>query len=478
MLSTHYLDLIIMFLAPMWVVGRSFVLRKPNLSGLVSSLCLIYLGSMLLNIFMMNWSQELYMFQGALRANGGSIVFHVAMKLLFVVTVAVYYHTENKRTPRSLVMTLLTLAFAGYYILVMSDDLMIAGLSIALISISSYGLIVFGEDEHLSYEAAAKYFVLSSVAMAVFLFGVVLIVFHYGSTSFSVITNAITLTSPLAFTGIGFVTIAILFWLGLAPLHFWMPDVYQAAPLPVVSLFASVSKISYLALLLRFMECLDESGRLFLTKILLGAALLSVAWGGLNALTQTRLMRFIANSSIVQLGFMVCTLLSIKGLHVQGAFFYVLSYALTTTGIIIILTFLHRHKVAYETISDLSGINAIVPFLSFFMTLFLLSLAGLPPFIGFFAKIEALRVVLRLTNMLPAIILYLGMLLSLGYYLKVINIIYFGKSDAHAKVPSLERVRSSSLLTMVLVIGAIVFGYLFIAEVIHRPFEAALLPTL
>ncbi len=471
------IDLCVMFLIPMWVVMRSFVLQRPHLVGLVTGLVVVYLLSICVDCTAINWAQEVRLFRGALRSNGGVVLFHVVMKLLFIVTITVYFHTENKRTPRSLMMTLLTLGFAGYYMLVLSDDLMISALCIALISLANYGLIVFGEDEQLSYEAAVKYFFQSSIVMVIFLLGVTFLVFTYGSTSLSAIINSADRINALSYVGVSLITLAVMFWLGVAPVHQWMPDVYQAAPLPVVSLFAGPSKIAYLFFFLRFVGSFHADIRDYVGNLLLGFALISIIWGGLSALTQNRLLRFIANSSIVQLGFMLCTLVLMKGINYQGAFFYLLSYTLTTTGIIIILTFFHRHKISYATITDLAGLYQVLPFLSFFMTLFVLSLAGVPPFIGFFAKVEALRVVLRLPSVIPIGIMYVGMVLSLGYYLKLIKVIYFDQmSDEQTPVTNRERIRSTTLLTMVLIIGVMVFGYLFVAEIIHQPFEMALLP--
>lgn len=477
MMPMKLLDLCVMFVIPMWVVARSFVLSRPNLIGLVTGLVIIYLLSIFIDCTAINWAQEIRLFQGTLRSNGGGVLFHVVMKLLFIVTITVYFHTENKRTPRSLMMTLLTLGFAGYYVLVLSDDLMISALCIALVSICNYGLIVFGEDAQLSYEAAVKYFFQSSIVMVIFLLGVALMVFTYGSTSLSMIMNSADNANVLTYVGVSLITVAVMFWLGVAPVHQWMPDVYQAAPLPVVSLFAGPSKIAYLFFFLRFLGSFGQDVREYVGGLLLIFALISIIWGGLSALTQNRFLRFIANSSIVQLGFMLCTLVAMKGLNYQGAFFYLLSYALTTTGMIIILTFFHRHKIGYDKISDLAGMYKVLPFLSFFMTLFVLSLAGVPPFIGFFAKIEALRVVMRLPSVVPMGVIYIGMMVSLGYYLKLIKAIYFDEiSDEQNPLISLERIRSTTLLTMVLIIGAVVFGYLFIAEIIHKPFEMALLP--
>jgi NADH-quinone oxidoreductase subunit N len=212
-------------------------------------------------------------------------------------------------------------------------------------------------------------------------------------------------------------------------------------------------------------------------------ALTSILWGGLSALTQRKFMRFLASSSVVQLGFMMCTLVSVgklsQTIHVQGAFFYLISYALTTGGILIILAFLQRHQVSYTRLSDLVGLSHPLPFLSFFMTLFLLSLAGIPPFIGFFAKIEALRVILELASFIPLSVVYMGMILSLGYYLVIIKKIYFESCAQNAASwVNFQRVRSTSLLVVVMVIGLVVFGYLFIAELIHRPFEVAMLPKI
>ncbi|USO01457.1 MAG: hypothetical protein H6849_00085 [Alphaproteobacteria bacterium] len=481
-LYAKLIDSVFMFLIPLWVLGRSLVLKRPNLERLVFGLVIFYGISLLLDTAALHWGEETHLLGGVLWVNGGVLIFHMIMKLLFILTIIIFYHTENRRAPRSLVMTLLTVAFAGYYTIAMTDNLPIAGMAIALVSLCNYGLIVYGDDEKISFEAATKYFVQTGVALAIFLLGCAFLAYAQGNLSLLALMN-ITDTPPVGFLGMAFVFTALAFWIGLAPVHFWMLDVYEAASLPVVSLFAGVSKVAFLAFFVRVLDVCCGDMRLFGGSFVLVLALKSIVWGGLSALTQRKSMRFLASSSVTQLGFMMCTLVSVgklsQAIHVQGAFFYVISYALTTGGVLIILAFLQRYKVSYALLSDLVGLSYSLPFLSFFMTVFLLSLAGFPPFIGFFAKIEALRVMLQLSSWGSLSVVYAGMLLSLGYYLVIIKKIYFESPTNNAgNWLNVQRVRSTSLLVVVMAIGLVVFGYLFLAEVVHRPFDLARLPKI
>ncbi|HEX4596543.1 MAG TPA: NADH-quinone oxidoreductase subunit NuoN [Burkholderiaceae bacterium] len=329
----------------------------------------------------------------------------------------------------------------GVMTMISADNLLLIYLGLELQSLALYALVALQRDQPRAGEAAMKYFVLGALASGFLLYGMSML---YGATasldineiahriSASQIANrpALVLATVFLVAGIGFK-------LGAAPFHMWVPDVYQGAPTPVTLLIASAPKIAAFAVAFRLLVqgLAPVSGDWHLMLLLL--ALASLAVGNLTAVAQSNLKRMLGYSTIGQMGFMLLAMQSgvfggtaaSAATAYGAAMFYVLTYALATLvafGVVLLLT---REGFEAEEISDLRGLFHHRPWYAFVMALAMFSLAGVPPTVGFYAKLVVLQALLADTSPVPvvwiAVIAVLFSLVGAFYYVRVVKVMYF-----------------------------------------------------
>jgi NADH-quinone oxidoreductase subunit N len=335
-------------------------------------------------------------------------------------------------------VALILLAGVGLLLLAGTEELLTAFIALELVSLSLYLLTGFRKDSIHSAEAALKYFLFGSVAAAFTLFGISLIFGLSGATNFRAINSALAVQemSPLLLVALVLTTIGFGFKMAAAPLHLWAPDAYQGAPIPSAALVASGSKLASLVLFLKFFFVAVPThagsaswgqavpGWAMLIAILAGA---SMVFGNLLALAQSNVRRLFAYSAIAHAGYVLIALLARTENGAASAIYYSFTYGLAVIGIFGVIGMIERNH-GELSFSDLHGLGARAPLVSVCLLIFVLSLAGIPPFAGFFGKfyvfIAAIEVS-RVGNM-PGLlwIVVLGVAasaVSLYYYLMVLK---------------------------------------------------------
>jgi len=335
--------------------------------------------------------------------------------------------------------TLAIFALLGIFVMTSGSNFLVIYLGLELLTLSSYALVALRRDHASSTEAAMKYFVLGAMASGFLLYGLSMLYGATGSldigTVFKVINTGQVKHQVLVF-GLVFIVAGLGFKLGAAPFHMWIPDVYQGAPTAVTIMIASAPELAAFAICIRLLV----EGLLPLAidwqQMLAVMAIASLMIGNLAAIAQTNLKRMLAYSTIGQMGFVMLGLLSgvVNGNTLSAAnayssaMFYIITYVLTTLATFGIILLLAREGFESEEISDLSGLNQRSPLYAGVMAVCLFSLAGVPPLVGFYAKLAVLQALVSSGQPLYIALAVFAVVMSLigsFYYLRVVKVMYF-----------------------------------------------------
>ena len=325
------------------------------------------------------------------------------------------------------VPVLVMFAVAGMMLLTSAGSLVMVYLGLEMLALCSYALVAIDRDNPLASEAAMKYFVLGALASGMLLYGMSLV---YGATG-SIDLATISANAPMAaqpamlLTGVAFMVAGIAFKFGAAPFHMWLPDVYHGAPTPITLFIGSAPKLAAFAMAMRLLEVGAAPLGDYWHPMLAGLAALSLVIGNLIALVQTNLKRMLAYSTVSHVGFLF---LGLAGGGAQGyaaAMFYALSYALMAAASFGAIVVLSRRGFEAENIDDFKGLNARDPWTAGLVLCVMASLAGVPPFLGFWAKLVVLGAAVNGGFLWLAIVGVLCAVIGAFYYLRVIKVMYF-----------------------------------------------------
>ena len=329
--------------------------------------------------------------------------------------------------PDFLVLTLF--ALLGQLVLISAANLLTLYLGLELMALSTYGLVAMRHSSGLSSEAAIKYFVLGALASGFLLYGMSMI---YGVTgSLDLLEILRSLLDPrinhliMAF-GLVFIVAGVAFKFGVVPFHMWVPDVYQGAPTAVTLLIAAATKLAGFALLCRLLINTLLPLISDWQPMLMILAVLSLVIGNITAIAQTNIKRMLAYSAIAQMGFVLLGMLSIFDDHAFSAsMFYVIAYVITTLGTFGLLMVLSRKGYDCDTLEGLKGLNRKHPWYAFIGLIMMFSLAGVPPTLGFAAKLSVLEALVDADYIALAVIAVIASLIGAFYYLRVVKVMYF-----------------------------------------------------
>lgn len=324
-------------------------------------------------------------------------------------------------------------AILGMLVMASANHLLVVYLGLELLALSMYALVAFNRDDGRSSEAAMKYFVLGAVASGLLLYGISIL---YGLSGKLDIAGVLEYVSgqpvlenlPLLFALV-FMVAGISFKFGAVPFHMWVPDVYQGAPTAVTMFLGSVPKVAALAMLLRVLAESMAAAKPGWAQLLLVFGLLSVFLGNLVAIAQFSLKRMLAYSTIAHMGFILLGALTGTTQGYSAALFYTITYAMMAAGGFAILILLGREGFEAETLDDLKGLNDRNPWYAFIMMLFLFSMAGIPPTVGFYAKLSIIQAVMQAGYLWPAVFMVVMSVVGAFYYLRAIKMMYFDKPD-------------------------------------------------
>jgi NADH-quinone oxidoreductase subunit N len=335
--------------------------------------------------------------------------------------------------------TLSLFALLGMFIMISGNNFLVLYMGLELLTLSSYALVALRRDNATATEAAMKYFVLGAMASGFLLYGLSMMYGATGSLNVNEVARAIAtgqIKHQVLIFGLVFVVAGLAFKLGVVPFHMWIPDVYQGAPTAVTLLIGGAPKLAAFGLVIRLLV----EGMLPLAidwqQMLMVLAVGSLAVGNLAAIAQTNLKRMLAFSTISQMGFVLLGLMSgvINGNTMSTAdaygssMFYVVSYVLTTLASFGVILLLARDGFESEEISDFAGLNQRSPFYAAVMAVCMFSLAGIPPMVGFYAKLSVLQALIASGQMFHLGLAVFAVLMSLigaFYYLRVVKVMYF-----------------------------------------------------
>ena len=340
------------------------------------------------------------------------------------------------------VPVLVMFAVAGMLLLISAGSLVMVYLGLELLALCSYALVAIDRDSPLASEAAMKYFVLGSLASGMLLYGMSLV---YGATgSIDLVTisaNATSVAQPtMLLAGVAFMVAGIAFKFGAAPFHMWLPDVYHGAPTPITLFIGSAPKLAAFAMAIRVLDLgagpLGEHWQ----PMLAGLAALSLILGNLIALAQTNLKRMLAYSTVSHVGFLFLGLAGGGAAGNAAAMFYALSYTIMASAAFGTIVVLSRRGFEADRIDDFKGLNARDPWSAGLVLCVMASLAGVPPFLGFWAKLVVLQAALQGDLLWLAIVGIVCAVIGAFYYLRVIKVMYFDEPSGEPMQPRNDRV--------------------------------------
>ena len=355
----------------------------------------------------------------------------------------------------------------GMMIMMSANSMLTMYLGLETLALSMYALVAIDRNNVTSAESAMKYFILGAIASGCLLYGISWIYGVTGSLEFHEISTAIaadpSLNSLPLWFGLAFLVVGIGFKFGAVPFHMWLPDVYQGARTPVTLYIATAPKLAALALFLRIL--VDGLGGLHDTwaAMIMVIAVLSLLVGNFVAIAQTNIKRMLGYSTIAHVGFILLALFTGTKQGNAVALFYTLTYVVAAAGAFGMIILLSRRGYDAENLSDFKGLNARSPWFALMMMFLMFSMAGVPPFVGFFAKLNVISAVVDSGFIGLAVLMVLASVVGAYYYLRVIWYMYFEDAEDKAVLQASTDMRVVLSLNSVAVLAlGIVPGWLLV----------------
>ena len=392
-----------------------------------------------------------------------------ALAVLVTLVYSRQYAGERDMLRGGELFTLSLFGLLGIFLMIGGNNFLVIYMGLELLTLSSYALVALRRDSLVATEAAMKYFVLGAMASGFLLYGMSMLYGATGTLDVNEVAQVIAsgrIQHQVLVFGLVFVVAGLAFKLGVVPFHMWIPDVYQGAPTAVTLLIGAAPKLAAFAIVIRLLVegmlplALDWQQMLMLLSIA------SLLVGHLAAIAQTNLKRMLAFSTISQMGFVLLGLMSgvINGNSMSSAdaygssMFYIVTYVLTTLATFGVILLLSRKGFESEEISDFAGLNQRSPMYAAVMAVCLFSLAGIPPMVGFYAKLSVLQALVSSGEAMHIGLAVFAVMMSLVgafYYLRVVKVMYF---DAPVQTEALQagndvRVVLSINGALVLVLG-------------------------
>lgn len=398
-----------------------------HVTYLLSQLTLFIAFLITFNLFS---NQTVYLFSQTFVSDPMSSVLKLC---IYVATIVTFLYSKEYLKERGIFngeyFVLGLFGVLGMMIMVSASSFLTLYLGLELLSLCLYAMVALQRDSSVASESAMKYFVLGAIASGMLLYGMSMLYGATGSLDLQIISqqlSSVTDKTILAF-GLVFVIVGVAFKLGAVPFHMWVPDVYQGAPTAVTLYIASAPKIAAFAMLMRLLV----GGLLELHAqwqgILIILAVASMAIGNIVAIAQTNIKRMLAYSTISHIGFLMLGVLSGSAAGFAASMFYVITYvlmSLASFGMIIIMS---RKGFEADKLDDYKGLSQRNPWFAFMMMFIMFSMAGVPPFVGFWAKLSVLKAVVSADLLWLAAVAVVFSIIGAFYYLRIIKLMYFDK---------------------------------------------------
>src|ERR1700716_3913568 len=407
-------------------------------------------------------------FYGLIQADAFSFFFHLLVGTVAVLVVlAAGPYLDRERLPVAEFYALLLFATAGMGVLASAQELLTAFIGLEMSSISSYVLAGYRRDSLTASESAMKYFLLGSFATAFFLYGIALVYGSSGTTMLTRMGSPELLHSTLFELGLAMILVGLGFKVAAAPFQVWTPDVYEGAPTPVTALFSAGPKAAAFALLLRIFATVPAAAHFWFWAFWALAALTMFA-GNLGALVQTNVKRLLAYSSIAHAGYILVAFAAVTSMARSGSaeaapayaavLFYLLSYALVKLGAFTIVSQLGGTGEKNLSLDDYAGLSQRQPVVAAILSIYLLSLLGLPVTAGFFGKFYIFKAAVNSHLIWLAVFMAVNSVIGAYYYLRLIVVMYMRAPSADSLQQPL--VRFPAAVNVVLVIATLGTLYL------------------
>ncbi|MGK2927786.1 MAG: NADH-quinone oxidoreductase subunit NuoN [Lysobacterales bacterium] len=378
--------------------------------------------------------------------------------VLAIVFIYAKFHLRQFRMFRADFYTLTLFALLGTMLLISANNLVTVYLGLELVSLSSYALVAFDRDSPRGSEAAMKYFVLGSMASGMLLYGMSMIYGATGSLDLAEVALAVQATGEnqtMLVFGMVFLIVGLSFKLGIVPFHMWLPDVYHGAPVATTLFISSVPKMAAFAMAIRLLQ--TGLGELHgdWSQMLAVLAVLSIILGNLAAIAQSNIKRMLAYSTISHMGFVLLGLLPGTATGFGAGMYYVIVYSLMSAAAFGMVILLSARGVEAEKLDDFKGLNQRDSWYAAIMAMVMFSMAGVPVFVGFFAKWLVIKAALDAGLVWLAILAVVFSVIGAFYYLRVVKLMYFDDPVTEAVIDAPVDFRAAISVNgiMMLVLG-------------------------
>jgi NADH-quinone oxidoreductase subunit N len=360
---------------------------------------------------------------------------------ILLVTVGVFMYSRSYLVERDIFRgefyVLGLFAVLGMLVLVSAHSLLTIYLGLELLSLSLYALVAFQRDSAAASEAAMKYFVLGALASGMLLYGISMLYGATGSLDIGEVARAIAAPGEkgiILVFALCFIVVGLAFKFGAVPFHMWIPDVYHGAPTPVTLFIGSAPKIAAFAMAMRLLT--EALGGLFDSwqDMLIILAVLSLILGNVIAIAQTNIKRMLAYSTIAHVGFLLLGLLAGTTEGFSASMFYAITYALMAIGGFGMVILLSRAGFEADRLDDFKGLNDRSPWFAFMMLILMLSMAGVPPTVGFYAKLAVLQAVIHVDMVWLAVLAVFFSIIGAFYYIRIIKLMYFDAPEGDVQL--------------------------------------------
>jgi NADH-quinone oxidoreductase subunit N len=431
--------------------------RRRGLTATITMFSLL-IGAVLISLYGMVMTRTV-LFHGQFVADGLGTFLKLAG---FVTMATAVFYSQDYLEQRSMLggeyYVLCLTGLLGVFVLISANSLLTVYLGVELLSLSLYALVAFDRDSGIAAEAAIKYFVLGAIASGALLYGMSILYGLTGTLDLDALSGLVRRApSQGEIIAIAFIVAAIAFKFGAVPFHMWVPDVYQGAPTSVTMFIATVSNLGSFALIARLLSHGLAGVPALWTQMVLVVAVLSLLFGNLIAIAQTNLKRMLAYSAIANAGFVLLGFGTGLAAGYQAALNFTIAYVLTTLAAFGVILVLSRGGFEHDEIADFRGLSARDPVIAALMLVIMFSTAGVPPFVGFWAKLWIIQALLAGGHTGLATFAVLVSVVGAFYYLRVVWFMYFESPAEQVAAPRRPRMR---LILLINTLGVLALGLL------------------
>ncbi|MEJ2385430.1 MAG: NADH-quinone oxidoreductase subunit NuoN [Xanthomonadales bacterium] len=463
----------LLLIAPeLWVVTMTCVIlivdlfikeERRGIIHLLAMITLIFAAIITLRFdYRVGESVSALAFSGAfIRDQMGDMLKLFTYVVLAMVFIYAKFCLRQFRMFRADFYTLSLEALLGVMLLISANNLIMVYLGLELLALSSYALVAFDRDSKRGSEAAMKYFVLGSMASGMLLYGMSMIYGATGTLDLGGIADAVRVNGAddvMLVFGLVFLVVGLAFKLGVAPFHMWVPDVYHGAPVAITLFISSIPKMAAFAMAFRLLQTGLGDLQSDWSQMLSVLAVLSIVIGNLAAIAQTNIKRMLAYSTISHMGFVLLGLLPGNAEGYGAAMFYVIVYALMSAAAFGMVILLSARGVEAENLEDFKGLNQRNPWYAAIMAMVMFSMAGVPVFVGFFAKWLVIKAALDAGLMWLAIIAVVFSVVGAFYYIRVFKLMYFDEPVSETPIEAPVDFRAVISLNGIIMLGLGIFS--------------------